>query len=278
MENSEIGLQPIFLHVEPVLAVQDISETVSYWQDILGFPQKWTWGEPPNHGGVSWQKVFIQFSKNQELATVSKGNSIWIRIQHIDTLYSFHQMKNAEIVSPLENRPWGMAEYIVREINGYYLCFSSPASEREQSAASLPASIRIIERTPTVKEFRNLATAVGWSASTNEEIGERSLAAALFAVVAEDTMKGEIVGSALLLGDHATFYYIKDVMVHPDWQGKRIGTALMQALNDWLEKNAINNALVALISGEALEPFYQQFGFAKAFSMIRYIHRNEKEG
>jgi len=103
------------------------------------------------------------------------------------------------------------------------------------------------------------------------------LAAAVFGVVAEDTVKGEVIGCALLLGDHATFYYVKDVMVHPDWQGKRVGTALMQELTNWLEKNAVSNALVALISGETLEPFYQPFGFAKAFSMIRYIHRNEKE-
>src|SRR5688572_18376177 len=99
MGNSENGLQPIFSHVEPVLAVTDISETITYWHDVLGFPAKWTWGDPPNHGGVSWQKVFIQFSLNPELAAVSKGHSIWIRLQHIEALYSFHQQKNAEIVA-----------------------------------------------------------------------------------------------------------------------------------------------------------------------------------
>jgi GNAT superfamily N-acetyltransferase len=75
------------------------------------------------------------------------------------------------------------------------------------------------------------------------------------------------------LGDHATFYYVKDVMVHSSWQRKRVGTTLMQAINNWLEKNAADNALVGLITGEGLESFYQQFGFAQAFSMIRYIHR-----
>lgn len=116
MENEATGLQPVLSHAEPVLAVKDISETISYWQDVLGFPAKWTWG------------------------------------------------------------------------------------------------------------------------------------------------------------DHASFYYVKDVLVHPDWQGKRIGSAMMQELTNWLEKHAANNALVALICRETLEPFYQQFGFGKAFSMIRYIH------
>ena len=116
---------------------------------------------------------------------------------------------------------------------------------------------------------------MGWSPSTDDPIIKAILAAAVFAVVAEDTGSGEITGCALLLGDHASFYYVKDVMVRPDWQGKRVGTVLMQALTDWLEKNAANNALVGLITGEALESFYQQFGFAQSFAMLRYIHRKE---
>ena len=76
MENKEDELQPIFSHVEPVLAVHDVSETIKYWQNVLGFPGKWTWGEPPVHGAVSWQKAFIQFSHDPALAAASKGNSI----------------------------------------------------------------------------------------------------------------------------------------------------------------------------------------------------------
>src|SRR5258706_11188659 len=129
MEDEENSQQPIFSHVEPVLAVQDITETILYWQNVLGFLAKWTWGDPPNHGGVSWQKVFIQFSLNPKLATVSKGNSIWIRVQHIETLYSFHQKKNAEIVAPPEKQPWGMTEYTLKKINGYYLHFSGFIAE-----------------------------------------------------------------------------------------------------------------------------------------------------
>jgi GNAT superfamily N-acetyltransferase len=277
IENEYTGVQPIFSHVEPVLAVQDILETTSYWQNVLGFPSKWTWGDPPNHGGVSWQKVFIQFSLNPKLATVSQGNSIWIRLQHLETLYNFHKQRNAEIIAPLENKPWGMAQYTLREINGYFLHFAAPITDREKSVSTFPQTIRIVGRKPSIKEYRNVASAVGWSPSANDAVIGAILSAAVFAVVAEDAVTSEIAGCALLLGDHASFYYVKDVMVHPDWQGKRVGTAMMQALTYWLEKNGANNALVGLIARETLEPFYQQFGFAPAFSMLRYIHRDEKD-
>ena len=121
-----------------------------------------------------------------------------------------------------------------------------------------------------------MASAAGWSAYLNEAILQKLLAAPLFAVVAEDSGTNEAIGCALLLGDNASFYYIKDVIVDPAWQNKHVGTALMKALTHWLENNAANNALVGLITGETLAPFYQQFGFVPAFSMVRYIQRNEK--
>ncbi|HEY2727748.1 MAG TPA: GNAT family N-acetyltransferase [Parafilimonas sp.] len=273
MENKEEKLQPIFSHVEPVLAVKDVTETISYWQNILGFPNKWAWDEPPTFGAVSWQKVHVQFYQDEALAVASKGNSIWIRLQRIEELYKFHQEKNAEIVAPLENKSWGMSQYTLRDINGYFLCFAGVIPEKEKSEKNLSENISILERLPSINEYRYLASAVGWSPSTNDDIIEKNLAAALFAVVAKDNAADEIIGCALLLGDDVTFYYVKDVMVHPNWQRKYVGTTLMQALNNWMEKNAADNALVALITGEGLEPFYQQFGFSQTFSMLRYINR-----
>jgi GNAT superfamily N-acetyltransferase len=78
-----------------------------------------------------------------------------------------------------------------------------------------------------------------------------------------------------MFGDGYSFYYVKDVMVHPDWQNKHVGTALMQALSSWLDENAMNKALVCLFTGENLAPFYQQFNFNPAFGMIRIIDRHQ---
>jgi GNAT superfamily N-acetyltransferase len=126
-----------------------------------------------------------------------------------------------------------------------------------------------------VSEYQYLGSAIGWSSVANDAKAEMILRAALFAVVAEDEPSHKVIGSALLLGDNASFYYVKDVMVHPDWQGKRIGTALMQEINHWLDRNGADNALVSLISREGLAPFYRQFGFVQTFGMIKYIQRNK---
>jgi N-acetylglutamate synthase-like GNAT family acetyltransferase/uncharacterized glyoxalase superfamily protein PhnB len=277
MDLEENETKPIITGVDPILAVQDVSATILYWQDVLGFPGKWTWGEPPTHGAVIWHGKQIQFTQNLKLAAVSEGHSLGIMVRNVDALYRLHQERNAEIISPLENKPWAMEEYTVREMNGYFLRFGMPVSYREKSALKLPPNIQIIARVPTPDEYGKLISAVGWGPLSNESVVKQILNSVVFAVVAENAENNEIVGCAFLLGDGISFYYVKDVMVHPDWQSKRIGTALMHELTNWIERHAIDNAYVGLHTGENLAPFYNQFGFTNVFGMHRRIRKNDQD-
>ena len=262
--------QPVFSHVEPVLPVPDIDATIKYWQEVLAFPNKWTWGDPPMHGGVSWHTANLQFHLNAERAKASAGNVVWIRVKYIDQLYDIHQKRNAEIDEPLTTRSWGTDEYIVKDLNGYYIVFSGHSAERKNST-SFPKNVVIVERRPTHEEFIALQYSVGWSNTLNMSRLEEHLSVPVMSVVAIDTTTNETIGCALVISDNASFYYIKDVMVKKEWQGKRIGTALMKSVSDWLEKNGVKNSLVGLYTGENLEPFYSQFGLTRAFGMIKRI-------
>jgi GNAT superfamily N-acetyltransferase/uncharacterized glyoxalase superfamily protein PhnB len=268
---------PLLSHVEPILPVTDIMETVNYWHDVLGFSNKWTWGDPVDYGGVNWQGVFIQFLLDPKLAARSKGNSIFIRVKNLEASWQFHKHKNAAIVEPLENKPWGLAAYTVRDNNGYYIIFAgAPISKQEKTEAVIPPAVNIIERTPTVKEYLGLVEAVGWGKYTNPALAEKILAAPIFAVVAEDPETNQAIGCALVLGDGAGFYFVKDLMVHPAWQKKQVGSMLMNELNDWLDRNAPEIAHAYLFTGENLAPFYKQFDFMPAFGMVRQINKKKK--
>jgi uncharacterized glyoxalase superfamily protein PhnB/GNAT superfamily N-acetyltransferase len=270
MSNGESA--DLFLsHVEPVLAVKDVAETVEYWHQVLGFTNKWTWSEPPNHGGVTWQGVFIQFSQQSELASVSQGNSIFIRVKNVEAFYHFHRNKNAKIVEPLENKPWGLAAYTVRDINGYYVIFSGPPISQTPKAKSAPEKVRIISRTPTPKEYFSLISSVGWDKNYDHSLTEKILAAPVYGAVAE--YENQVIGCALILSDEASFYYVKDVMVHPKWQRKHVGSLLMKDLVLWLDEHAPENAYLGLFTGENLAPFYKQFDFTPVFGMHRSVRR-----
>jgi N-acetylglutamate synthase-like GNAT family acetyltransferase/uncharacterized glyoxalase superfamily protein PhnB len=272
MPNDEGDL--VLSHAEPVLAVTNVLETVQYWHDVLGFPNKWTWGEPPNHGGVTWQGVFIQFSQYPGLASTSQGNSIFIRVKNLENFYHFHKNKNAEIVEPLENKPWGLAGYTLRDINGYYVIFAGPPVSDQRKSESTPQSVRIISRIPTASEYLTLISSVGWDKFYDHSLTQKILRAPVHGAVAEHGTR--VIGCALLLSDEASFYYVKDVIVHPDWQCKHVGSMLMKELTAWLDSNAPKNAYVGLFTGENLAPFYKQFDFVPVFGMRRSIQRIEK--
>lgn len=259
---------PMFSHAEPVLAVNDVAATIRYYQEVLGFPTQWTWGDPPTLGAVSWHGAHIQFLRNEKLAKSSVGNSVWMRLRYIDQLYKLHRERNAEIVEPLQRQPWGMDQYIVKDINGYYLCFAGNAVE-DSSPGEFPSHIKIIERKPTAEEFIALCESVGWGKSYTGDHINKHLAAPTFGAVAVDERSGKTVGCVLLLTDHSSFYYIKDLIVHPDWQRRQIGSALMAAITRWLDQHSIPNSLVGIYTGENLESFYRRFGFVPVFAMIR---------
>jgi GNAT superfamily N-acetyltransferase/uncharacterized glyoxalase superfamily protein PhnB len=244
--------------IEPILAVRDVATAATHYRDVLGFEEVWLWGEPPTHGGANRDGVALQFSLNPALAERAEGQGIWLRVRNVQALYALHQERGAEIVATLEPKPWGVSEYTVRDLNGYRLRFAGSGGARGASRA-LPAEVRIEPRLPTWPEVEALIDAVGWPRPANPEAAPPVLNAALYGAVA--VAGAQTVGCAFVTSDNAGFYYLRDVMVHPDWQGRRIGTALMQALMEHLRARAPEDALVGLFTGANLHPFYAQFGF-----------------
>jgi GNAT superfamily N-acetyltransferase/uncharacterized glyoxalase superfamily protein PhnB len=249
---------PRWMTLEPILAVRDVAATTGYYREVLDFEDVWQWGDPPSHGGAHRDDVGLQFSLNPALAETAEGRELWIRVQNVAALYARHQERKAEIVVALEPKPWGMSEYTVRDLNGYRLRFAGIGGAQKASG-DLPEEAHLEIRLPTWPEMESLIHAVGWERAANFETAPRVLETALFGAVA--VVAGQAVGCALLTGDHAGFYYVRDVMVHPDWQRRHIGTALMQTLMDYLHTHAPEGALVGLYTGADLHDFYARFGF-----------------
>lgn len=74
----------------------------------------------------------------------------------------------------------------------------------------------------------------------------------------------QIVAMARVIGDMGLCYYIKDVIVLPEYQGKGIGRLLIDELLKFVNENGVPNTqiFVELCAMPDKIPFYEKFGFA----------------
>jgi ribosomal protein S18 acetylase RimI-like enzyme len=72
---------------------------------------------------------------------------------------------------------------------------------------------------------------------------------------------GTAVGLGRVIGDGGLYFYIQDLMVHPDFQNKGLGKSLMKELMAYITANAKPGAFVGLMAAKGLEKYYDSFGF-----------------
>ena len=224
----------IFRHSVPILFSSNVRRSIEYYTNILGFDSKWEWDDAPSFGGVSKNGVEIFFCKEGQ---GRPGTWIAIMVDDVDGLHEQFKSKGAKILVPPEDKEWRLREMLVQDPDEHVLRFGQHVTTHKKKNTVFAPTIKILERVPTIEEYKLLAKAVGWNINHDQQV-EMILRAPLCALVALDSETNIVVGCVLLLSDNASFYYIKDMMVHPHFQGMKIGTALMQRLNDWIETHA----------------------------------------
>ena len=105
------------------------------------------------------------------------------------------------------------------------------------------------------KEISLLRESVGWNGMENYHA--KSLKNSYFYICCyEDT---KLIGFLDVVSNESTDAYIQDVIVNPEYQGKGIGTKLMNMAIDKLRED--NIYIISVIFEEVLMGFYKKFGF-----------------
>lgn len=115
------------------------------------------------------------------------------------------------------------------------------------------------EELPSPERFVELRDAAGMSSRTLDA-AEAGLPDSLFgATVDEET--GEMVGMGRVVGDGATVFHLCDMAVHPNHQGRGLGSAIMDALMAYVGETAPPSAYVNLLAD--VDGFYERWGFER---------------
>jgi len=110
--------------------------------------------------------------------------------------------------------------------------------------------------TVSAKALSDLREAVGWNRMEDEYSNPLMISFYHIAVYEDDKMVGYIDS----VSNGVTDAYIQDLMVHPDYQGKGLGTELMNQMITYLKENRIY--IISVVFEESLKPFYDRFGFS----------------
>lgn len=110
------------------------------------------------------------------------------------------------------------------------------------------------------EDYFELRRSVNWRVFGEQQTG-RALDNSIYDIVAYEGIKP--VGMGRLVGDGALYYYIQDVIVRPDYQGRGIGTEIINRLTAFVDEATAQDerASIGLISEKDKEGFYKQFGF-----------------
>lgn len=137
-------------------------------------------------------------------------------------------------------------------------------------AASLVDEIRLVERAPGIDDYRRLRTATGLSPKS-EDASRRGLANTSYGVSL--LRRDEVVGMGRIVGDDGCFYFVVDIAVVPELQGRGLGKRIMDALDAWLRANAPASAHVSLFADGEAKHLYAKYGFAQSDHSVGMFYR-----
>ena len=112
----------------------------------------------------------------------------------------------------------------------------------------------------TAEEFITLWETV-WGPGPSLEQTRLAMQHTLFRVSVFDG--DTIIAMARMIGDMGLDYYIKDVVVRPEYQGRGIGRLLINELLSFIQRNGVKGTdiFVELCAEPDKMPFYEKLGF-----------------
>ncbi|HEY2471233.1 MAG TPA: VOC family protein [Terracidiphilus sp.] len=116
--------------IAPQFFTTNIPETLTYYQDKLGFQCLSTWQDPPVYAIVARDQHAIHFRcANPPTPNPDKYADelldAYLFVEDADALYAEYAAKGVHFTRPPANMPWQSREFVVKDCDGRLLAFGS---------------------------------------------------------------------------------------------------------------------------------------------------------
>ena len=119
----------------------------------------------------------------------------------------------------------------------------------------------LVDNVLSAEDFVRLKVATGFIDRPLQQV-EKALKNGLFNVPA--VCDGKVIGMGRLVGDGAMYWYLQEIIVLPEYQGKGIGKSIVNRLIEHIKSEAEPGTKIeiGLTAVKGKEPFYEKFGFS----------------
>ena len=104
----------------PELPVADVERAQQYYRDVLGFEIGWLY-PGKSIGAVSRGGRAVIFFRQRDEPFEPAIH--WLFAEDIDATYQELRSSGANIVEPLERKPWGLRQFTVKDLDGNIFYF-----------------------------------------------------------------------------------------------------------------------------------------------------------
>jgi len=114
--------------IAPQFLVDDLDRAIGYYCDKLGFELDFKYesfyAAVTGDGLAIHLKCAPKLGTEREYRKQNKHLDAYISVAGIRGLFSELEMRGAQVIKPLEERPWACVDFYVEDPDGYILCFS----------------------------------------------------------------------------------------------------------------------------------------------------------
>lgn len=98
----------------PELPVKNVLEAQEYYRDHLGFKTEWH-HDAGRIGAVSHGDCALFFRESDEPLHPSV---FWVFVDDVDFAHAELRSLGADIIEPVEDKPWGLRQFTIRDLYG----------------------------------------------------------------------------------------------------------------------------------------------------------------
>lgn len=132
--RREVRINMDFL--APALSVRSITESLQFYQDVLGFQEWFRWNDASGRlaaGAVVRGNARIIFDwlgnlSEEQMKHLGTGVDLYVDIGDADIDDYYEQVKDkAQVLAPIADKPWGDRVFTVADPDGYRISFARTA-------------------------------------------------------------------------------------------------------------------------------------------------------